>query len=229
MELLSKIKSSAKSILSLLQKQQNAEEEESCKKSFGSTNLSIDDHQHASQAFDQLYEKMKQNGELSGRQLNICKQFQFYDTFNPFCSEESGSAPGKNKAEDHLPPLEDPSIILTSPDFPKGKYNESIKSNESFDDPDSAREVLTQALNIQTPPNNAQSHFEELKQKQKQEQSKFHQRLIDELEIEKGKNNSSRKFLNADSVQDEPVPSHTYDPIHQSNPLPRKRHQSARR
>lgn len=45
-----------------------------------------------------------------------------------------------------LPPLDDPSIILTSPDFPKKAPSESIKSNESFDDPEQAREVINHAL-----------------------------------------------------------------------------------
>jgi hypothetical protein len=54
----------------LLQKQQS-EVEESYKNrvSCGSANLSseIDDHHQASQAFDQLYEKMRSNGEIQGK------------------------------------------------------------------------------------------------------------------------------------------------------------------
>ena len=57
----------------LQQKQHEGEVEESCKKrvSCGSANLSseIDDHQQVSQAFDQLYEKMKSNGEIKGKLL----------------------------------------------------------------------------------------------------------------------------------------------------------------
>ena len=53
----------------LLQKQQS-EVEESCKNrvSCGSANLSseIDDHQRVSQDFDQLYERMKSNGDFPG-------------------------------------------------------------------------------------------------------------------------------------------------------------------
>ena len=52
------------------QQQQKQQNEEVCKNrvSFESTNLGIeiDDHQQVSQAFDHLYEKMKENGEILG-------------------------------------------------------------------------------------------------------------------------------------------------------------------
>ena len=64
-----------------------------------------------------------------------------------------------------------------------------------------------------------QSHFEELKTKQKQEQKEFTQRLLHDLDLEKSQNvdkkakNVDKKFLSVDSVQDEPAPAHTHDPI----------------
>lgn len=70
--------------------------------------------------------------------------------------EECGSTASKGKTIEEqtqtvLPPLEDPSIILTSPHFPKSKCSDSIKSNESFDDPEQAREVINHALRDVTP------------------------------------------------------------------------------
>ena len=50
-----------------------------------------------------------------------------------------------------------------------------------------------------------------------------------ELEYESHPKSSSevqKKFYNVDQIQDDPVPCHTYDPIHQPNPIPRKRNVS---
>ena len=154
-----------------------------------------------------------------------------------------------------LPPLEDPSVILTSPQFPK-KVQEDVKStdfgtigislcrflkcsiflgtksNESFDDPDSAREVLNTVLKDVKPNQTKEvsEHFQELKAKQKADQSKFHSKLMHEFEYNQqchNENPHQKKFYNVDQIQDDPVPCHTYDPIHEkSQPIPRKRNVS---
>ena len=73
----------------------------------------------------------------------------------------------------------------------------------------------------------SKSHFEELKSQQKQEQTKFTQRLLEDLDQEKNKveekSNVDKKFLNVDMVQDDPVPSYTHDPTGSQSPIPRKR------
>ena len=77
------------------------------------------------------------------------------------------------------------------------------------------------------------NHFEELKSKQMHEQSKFHQKLMHELEIERNKpssvsnKSSEKKFYNVDAIQDEPVPVQVLDPLQQSPAIPRKRHESS--
>ena len=77
------------------------------------------------------------------------------------------------------------------------------------------------------------NHFEELKSKQMHEQSKFHQKLMHELEIERNKPSSvsnkpsEKKFYNVDAIQDEPVPVQVLDPLQQSPVIPRKRHESS--
>ena len=77
------------------------------------------------------------------------------------------------------------------------------------------------------------NHFEELKSKQMHEQSKFHQKLMHELEIERNKpssvsnRSSEKKFYNVDAIQDEPVPVQVLDPLQQSPAIPRKRHESS--
>ena len=77
----------------LLQKQQS-EVEESYKNrvSCGSANLSseIDDHQRVSQDFDQLYERMKSNGDFPGTLYIHCKylsaRFECNDFVISVCS-----------------------------------------------------------------------------------------------------------------------------------------------
>ena len=77
------------------------------------------------------------------------------------------------------------------------------------------------------------NHFEELKTKQMHEQSKFHQKLMHELEIERNKpssvsnKSSEKKFYNVDAIQDEPVPVQVLDPLQKSPAIPRKRHESS--
>ena len=77
------------------------------------------------------------------------------------------------------------------------------------------------------------NHFEELKSKQMHEQSKFHQKLMHELEIERNKpssvsnKSSEKKFYNVDAIQDEPVPVQVLDPLQKSPAIPRKRHESS--
>ena len=74
-----------------------------------------------------------------------------------------------------------------------------------------------------------QSHFEELKTKQKQEQKKFTQRLLHDLDLEKSQKvdkkakNADKKFLSVDSVQNEPAPAHTHDPIRHHSPIPKEK------
>ena len=74
-----------------------------------------------------------------------------------------------------------------------------------------------------------QSHFEELKTKQKQEQKEFTQRLLHDLDLEKSQKidkkakNVDKKFLSVDSVQDEPAPAHTHDPIRHHSPIPKEK------
>lgn len=80
------------------------------------------------------------------------------------------------------------------------------------------------------------SHFEELKLKQKQQQGRFHEKLMQELELEQIKSSHmscrgeslERKFINVDCIQDNPPPAQTYDPIHHS-PIPKKRHESGKK
>ena len=82
-------------------------------------------------------------------------------------------------------------------------------------------------LNVFSKP--SQQHFEELKAKQKQEQCKFQERLMQEIAFEEAQNahnrEHERKFYNVDQMQNVPVPIHTYDPVHHS-PIPKKRHES---
>ena len=73
-------------------------------------------------------------------------------------------------------------------------------------------------------PSRPANHFEELKSKQKQEQTKFFQKLMSELQVDQKPTNvnTDKKFYNVDAIQDEPVLSHTYDPIKPTSPIPKK-------